>query len=277
MQGVFADSLEVQDGDYEKAIKQVKNSVFRIAGPRGHGSGFLLADGYILTNRHVVQDNDYDLETTPTVIPFPFQNVPLLPLNISAVNDPNYEISTFVADDRTPPMKFRAVPVHLGNGSRALHKDMALLQVPPDVRSKLPPMKPVTPVAPSVGRPVLVMGNPSDLTGHITSGRVSKSLMLDKGENPLWKDVPFVGTDAAINGGNSGGPMFSLRKERLNGRAELKTELIGMSTYGYRGSAGMGGGIRGDYISYIATKLWGLNLMTQEQMNAYEKEFPNVK
>src|SRR5690348_832863 len=39
--------LDLRDSDYAHAVEQVKHSVFRISGPRGHGSGFLLHNGMI--------------------------------------------------------------------------------------------------------------------------------------------------------------------------------------------------------------------------------------
>src|SRR4051794_39677784 len=76
------DDLEVRDSDYEKAIQQVKNSVFKVSGPEAHGSGFLLAPGYILSNRHVVQDNEHRLETDGKFLPLPFPITPP-PINIT--------------------------------------------------------------------------------------------------------------------------------------------------------------------------------------------------
>ena len=40
---LFDNELDVRDSDYPKAIEQVKRSVFKVEGPRSHGSGFLLA------------------------------------------------------------------------------------------------------------------------------------------------------------------------------------------------------------------------------------------
>lgn len=265
--------LEVLDSDFPKAVEMVKNSVVKVEGPTSHGSGFLLAPGYILTNHHVTKENAYTVETEPIVLPFPS---PILPPPIKDIRDPNYKVSWFHGDDREKPQEFRAAPVMLGNGYHADHKDMSLLRLPPDV--KLPERAmPVSFGTPTVGRTVIVMGNPIDLTGHVTYGRVTKALILTD-DDPDWKGVPFVGTDAGINPGNSGGAMFMPEKVRgKDGKPELQVKLVGMSTYSYEKGAGMGGGIRADYIAFIATTQWGLNLMTPEQVEQYKKDFPDVQ
>jgi len=260
---------EVKDSDYAEAVRRVKESVFKIKGPMGHGSGFLVAPGFLVTNRHVVEgDNEYRMETDTKVIPW-WGPVPLPPLNITAINDPNYRIQSYETDDRNPQKEFRAGLVHLSDGSRAWHKDLALLQVPANAEL---PGKPVTIGTPQLGRPVIVMGNPHDQVGHTTFGRVSKDVVFDK-DNEKWKGVPFVGTDAPINPGNSGGAMFQIRRQG----GELKVELVGVPTYAYRNSDGMGGAIRADYLAWICTVKWGLKLLSPEQVEAFKKAFPTAE
>ena len=57
-----------------------------------------------------------------------------------------------------------------------------------------------------VGDIVLAIGNPLGLGGTVTSGIIS-SINRDIGGGPY---VDFIQTDAAINRGNSGGPLFNL-------------------------------------------------------------------
>jgi S1-C subfamily serine protease len=257
--------------NYAEAIRQVKESVVKVSGVNGHGSGFVIHPGYILSNKHVTQDNAFTLEMdkeVPPALPFPFQIAPP-PMNFKAANNPNYEIQMFTDDDRRPGRKFRAAPAQLADGSTAQWKDIALLRLPPNADYAA---KPVAIGRPHAGQPVLVMGNPEDLVGMTTTGRVTKEVIFHSGEE-MWDDVPFVGVDAGVNPGCSGGPTFGLRKE--NGK--LKVELIAMSTYTYRGRDGMGGGIRGDFIAYTCAKRFGLPLMDTQQMEEFEKQFPKAK
>jgi len=68
--------------------------------------------------------------------------------------------------------------------------DMALIMI----RSPLPPLQPAPPG--SIGDPVLVMGSPGGLQGSITTGIISQ----------VYEDA--YQTDAAMNRGNSGGPLL---------------------------------------------------------------------
>ncbi|HCM84015.1 MAG TPA: serine protease, partial [Rhodospirillaceae bacterium] len=86
--------------------------------------------------------------------------------------------------------------------------DLAVLQIPTDKY----PLKAVVfgdSDAMRVGDPVLAIGNPFGLGGTVTSGIISaRARNINAGP---YDD--FIQTDAAINRGNSGGPMFNLRGE----------------------------------------------------------------
>ncbi len=72
----------------------------------------------------------------------------------------------------------------------------------------------------SQGDPVVVSGHPLGLPRHtVTFGRISQN------EAETGMVAPGLQTDAAVNPGNSGGPMFN-----------MKGEVIGISTYGYPGA-----------------------------------------
>src|SRR5262245_3618459 len=74
-----------------------------------------------------------------------------------------------------------------------------------------------------VGEPVMAIGNPSGLYGRVTAGIVSaKNRDIEKG--PFER---FIQTDAAINRGNSGGPLFN-----------MAGDVIGINTLGYFKSGG---------------------------------------
>ncbi|MFV0627135.1 MAG: Do family serine endopeptidase [Alphaproteobacteria bacterium] len=85
--------------------------------------------------------------------------------------------------------------------------DIALLKISPKT-----PLKPVVfgdSDKTKVGEWVLAIGNPFGLGGSVTKGIISaKSRDIDSGN---YDD--FLQTDASINRGNSGGPMFNMNEE----------------------------------------------------------------
>ena len=74
-----------------------------------------------------------------------------------------------------------------------------------------------------VGQPVMAIGNPSGLGGTVTAGIVSAK-NRDIRTSPFDN---FIQTDAAINRGNSGGPLF-----------DMAGDVIGINTLGLTPSGG---------------------------------------
>ena len=85
--------------------------------------------------------------------------------------------------------------------------DLALLKI--DAREELPSVQWGDSAAVRIGEPVLAIGNPFGLGGTVTSGIIS-ALARDIGIGPYDE---FLQTDASINRGNSGGPLFNVRGE----------------------------------------------------------------
>jgi serine protease Do len=147
------------------------------------GSGFIIsADGYILTNAHVVQD------TT--------------------------NITVGLSDRREFPAKI------IGKDSRS---DIALLKVE---ATDLPTVKIGDSNKLKVGQWVLAIGSPFGFERSATAGIISalgRSLPSDN-------YVPFIQTDAAVNPGNSGGPLFNLDGEVIGINSQIYSR-----TGGYQG------------------------------------------
>ncbi|MFO1352616.1 MAG: DegQ family serine endoprotease [Gammaproteobacteria bacterium] len=147
------------------------------------GSGFIISDdGYVLTNAHVVEDND---------------NI-VVGLN-----------------DRTElPAKV------VGSDPRT---DIALLKVE---SRNLPTVKIGDPHQLKVGQWVLAIGSPFGFDHTATQGIIS-----GLGRNlPSGNYVPFIQTDAAVNPGNSGGPLFNLNGEVIGINSQIYSR-----TGGYQG------------------------------------------
>jgi serine protease Do len=127
--------------------------------------------------------------------------------------------------------------------ARADQIDVALIKVTPD--SPLPTVRFADSDAVRVADRVLAIGNPLGLGGSVTRGIVSAL-------NRDIRDTPFddyIQTDAAINHGNSGGPLFNERGE-----------VIGMNTAIFSpeatsGSIGLGFAIPSNDVKYAADAL----------------------
>lgn len=137
----------------------------------GTGSGFVFTDeGHIVTNNHVVAN------ATSVQVRFAdgrvYDNVEVIG------RDPNTDVAVVKIQPRSGD---EIVPMEIGNSD-----------------------------AVQVGDWVLALGNPLSLGFTVTAGIVSakgRSLGIIEGEVPLES---FIQTDAAINRGNSGGPLVDL-------------------------------------------------------------------
>lgn len=144
----------------------------------GKGSGFIIsADGYVITNAHVVQRAD---EVT-----------------VSLTDKREFKAKVIGTDDRT---------------------DVAVLKID---TTGLPKLNIGDSDKVRVGEWVLAIGSPFGFENTVTAGIVSAK-SRDTGDF-----VPFIQTDAAVNPGNSGGPLFN-----------TKGEVIGINSQIFSGSGG---------------------------------------
>jgi S1-C subfamily serine protease len=147
---------------------------------RSLGSGFIIsADGYILTNAHVVAGAD--------------------------------EITVRLTDKREFKAKVK------GTDRRT---DVALIKID---ASGLPVVKLGDPNRLKVGEWVLAIGSPFGFDNTVTAGIVSGKARSLPQENL----VPFIQTDAAVNPGNSGGPLFNLRGEVVGINSQIYSRTGG--------------------------------------------------
>ncbi|TMJ18420.1 MAG: Do family serine endopeptidase [Alphaproteobacteria bacterium] len=171
------------------------------------GSGFIIsADGYIVTNNHVVA-----------------------PARTDAV----VEQITVTLADRT---EYEAEVV-----GRDVASDIALLKITP--ARPLPFVRFADSTRVRVGDWVLAIGNPFGLGGTVTAGIVS-ALHRNIGAGLYDR---YIQTDASINSGNSGGPMFDLNGNVIG----ISTALISPTG----GNVGIGFGIPAEQIRPIVETL----------------------
>ncbi len=146
-------------------------------GEQSLGSGFILwADGYIITNHHVVKNAK--------------------------------EIVVRLSDRRQFPAEL------VGSDERS---DLALLKI--DAKD-LPAVKLADSRKTRVGDWVLAIGSPFGFDYTVTAGIISA-----KGRNlDTEQYVPFIQTDAAVNPGNSGGPLFNLKGEVVGVNSQIYSQ-----------------------------------------------------
>ncbi|MCX7380768.1 MAG: trypsin-like peptidase domain-containing protein [Alphaproteobacteria bacterium] len=120
--------------------------------------------------------------------------------------------------------------------------DIALLQVQPDL-----PLTPITwgdSSAVKQGMPVVAIGNPLGYSSSVTSGIIS-ALERDIRTSP-YDD--YIQTDAPINQGNSGGPLFNLKGEVIGVNTALQSQGDG-------GSIGIGFSIPSNDAQFVIARL----------------------
>ncbi len=152
------------------------------------GSGFIIsADGYIITNNHVVDDAEE--------------------INVTLPDHSKYKAKIIGRDKKT---------------------DFAILKVDP--KKDLPFVSLGDSDAMRVGDWVIAIGNPFGLGGSVTQGIISaRQRSINSGP---FDD--FLQTDASINRGNSGGPLFNTKGEVIG----INTAIFSPSSGG--GSVGIG-------------------------------------
>ena len=162
--------------DYSELYEEVSKSVVDIYGVEGYGGGtgvILSSDGYILTNAHVIYDyrNDEVIES------------------LVSLQDKREAKAEIIGYDQ--------------------HTDIALLKVEFD--EALPAVKVGDSDKLKVGNSVLAIGHPEYYDYSLSSGVVSYLNRLQPAPtyDSLECMVPFIQTDAAINEGNSGGPLLN--------------------------------------------------------------------
>jgi S1-C subfamily serine protease len=181
---------------------QTQSPFGQSSGPvQGLGSGFVVStDGHILTNAHVVE-NDGKRASTVSVV--------------------------FKTADGTESTKVPATIVGVDETS-----DVALLKVDP---AKAPTLL-ALPLADSdsvqVGEPVVAIGNPLGYDFTVTSGIVSAT---DRNlQSPNGSVIPNgIQTDAAINEGNSGGPLINAAGEVIGINEQIASQSGGNQGLGF--------------------------------------------
>jgi S1-C subfamily serine protease len=160
------------DKDFSGIIENAVESVVTIVTDVSQGTGFIIQEGYIVTNSHVLENArsagiyTYDGELHRVYL---------------VGNNPEMDVCLLKIDANYPPLEF-------GNSDEI-----------------------------SVGESVIAIGNPLGLQFSVTEGIISG--IHRKGLNDL---EIYLQTDAALNPGNSGGPLLN-KKGQIIGMNNFKT------------------------------------------------------
>jgi serine protease Do len=168
----------------------------------GLGSGFLIGDGLVLTNNHVVEIQD---ENGPRGKFRPMDEIKV------------------VTDESAPggAREFKAKVI--GNDPKA---DIALLRIEGKDVGSLKYATLGDSDAIEVGDYVVAIGEPFGLQATVTTGIISAKERSQFGG--AYSD--YLQTDASINPGNSGGPLFNLKGEVVGINAAI---ISGANTIGF--------------------------------------------
>ncbi|MEM6523765.1 MAG: trypsin-like peptidase domain-containing protein [Bacteroidota bacterium] len=89
-----------------------------------------------------------------------------------------------------------------------------------------------------VGNRVFIVGAPYGLSHSLSSGYVS-GILKDKGDQNPFTQSEFIQTDAAINHGNSGGPMFNMEGDVVGIVSQILSESGGFAGIGFAASSNL--------------------------------------
>jgi serine protease Do len=154
---------------------------------RGAGSGFIIDKaGYILTNNHVIED------------------ATSIEVKLSTMKD----------------SQMYGLPAKVVGRDEL--SDTALLQLTEMPKTELVPAKFGDSAQMAPGDWVVAIGNPFEFSNTVTVGVVSAVGRQVPVSTGRWED--FIQTDAAINRGNSGGPLLNIRGEVIGINTMIVTE-----------------------------------------------------
>ncbi len=199
----------------------------------GSGSGFLVSkDGYILTNNHVVTMSD---RTTIADR-----------VTVQMLNNRTY-VARVVGNDPTTDV---AVIKIEGN-------NFPTLSLGNDVNSR-------------VGEWVLAIGNPLGFDFTVTAGIISAKgrslpgLLNRRGDTNNYSISDLIQTDAAINRGNSGGPLVNQRGEVIGITSAIASETGMNAGYGFAIPITLAKKVMDDIVKHGKVRVGVLGILIRE-------------
>lgn len=169
---------------------------------QGIGSGFVAStEGYILTNAHVVTSEGSRNTTKANDVEVNFANGKKAKATIVGYDLTSSDVAVLKID----PAGLDLVPVTLGDSGKVV-----------------------------VGEPVVAIGSPfGEYAGSLTAGIVSAINRTVESPEKGFSIQDAIQTDAAINQGNSGGPLFNSRGEVIGLNEQIATTTGGSVGVGF--------------------------------------------
>ncbi len=200
-------------------VNRIGEGVVLVRVPSALGSGFFInTEGYAITNAHVVEDEQDVALTVFHKTDKGFEKKVFKKVEIKAVN-PHVDLALLKVDAQ-----------ELG--------DFELTVIPFGSADRI-----------RVGESVFAIGNPLGLERSVSEGIVSN-------KNRAQNGMTYIQTTAAVNPGNSGGPLFN-----------LKGEMIGVTSWIILGTEGLNFAIP---VNQVKDFLGNRDAFT------YDKENPNT-
>ncbi len=202
----------------KEQARRVGAAIIKVATPGGLGSGVIIDElGHAITNAHVIQ-GETKLRVT---VWFP---------------QPDKTLKRTVIDD----VRILAVNSHI---------DLALLEIPlPPGVTRFSYARLERQESIEVGQTVFAIGNPLGLERTLSQGVISTTRRSFDG-------LTYIQTDAAVNPGNSGGPLFNTRGE-----------VVGITNMGI---------IFGEGLNFAIPVRYVKDFLRNREAFAYAKENPN--
>jgi S1-C subfamily serine protease len=164
-----------------------------LSAEEAQGSGFVVSPkGYILTNSHVITNaGDTPGKATPAdKLYVEFQDRDRVPAKVVG-----WDIYDDVGLIKVSPADHRLDPVPLGNSAQV-----------------------------QVGEPVAAIGSPFGNVNSLSVGVVSATERSIDSLTSQYSLIDAIQTDAAINHGNSGGPLFDARGRVIGINAQIRSD-----------------------------------------------------
>ncbi len=217
-QGLYTEA-ELEEITVREAVDRYAEGVVLIKVPNALGSGFIIdEDGFVITNSHVVQGATDVSITVYQKADGTFEKKTYDKVRLVAVN-PTVDLALLkIEDDELAGRKLSKV--YLG--------DMDDVEV---------------------GQTVFCVGAPQGLERSVSEGIVSL-------RNRAADGITYLQIDAAVNPGNSGGPLFN-----------TKGEVVGVNTWGYLAAEGLNFSIPIDYVKHF---------IANHEAFGYGREHPNT-
>ncbi len=202
----------------KEQARRVGSAIIKVATPGGLGSGVIIDElGHAITNAHVIQ-GETKLRVT---VWFP---------------QPDKTLKRMVIED----VQILAVNSHI---------DLALLEIPlPPGVTRFSYARLERQESIEVGQTVFAIGNPLGLERTLSQGVISTTRRSFDG-------LTYIQTDAAVNPGNSGGPLFNTRGE-----------VVGITNMGI---------IFGEGLNFAIPVRYVKDFLRNREAFAYAKENPN--